>query len=106
MSFQEVIQAVERISRHVHRTPVHTYSTVDRLVGRNVFFKCENLQKTGSFKPRGALNAVSKSKTDHSLSGNGGGISLGGVHCWGLYVSGGVVEMYLLDNPPPDHGAC
>lgn len=40
------------------KTPVHTSSLVDKLVGKNVYFKCENLQKTGSFKARGALNAV------------------------------------------------
>ena len=58
MSYQEILNAAERIAKHIHKTPVHTCSTIDALVGRKVFFKCENFQKSGSFKARGALNAV------------------------------------------------
>lgn len=50
--------AATRIAGAVHRTPVMTSETFDRLAGRRVFFKCENLQKTGAFKYRGATNAV------------------------------------------------
>jgi threonine dehydratase/serine racemase len=50
--------AAARIAGIVHRTPVMTCETIDRLAGRRVVFKCENLQKTGSFKYRGATNAV------------------------------------------------
>lgn len=56
--YQEILQAQLRIYPHVHHTPVITSATVDRLVGKEVYFKCESLQKTGSFKARGALNAV------------------------------------------------
>lgn len=52
--------AVTRIAGIVHRTPVMTSETVDRLAGRHVYFKCENFQKSGSFKYRGATNAVQK----------------------------------------------
>lgn len=52
--------AAKRIAGIVSRTPVLTSETIDRLAGRRVFFKCENLQKTGSFKYRGATNAVQK----------------------------------------------
>src|SRR6187549_1862559 len=52
--------AAERVRGVVHRTPVLTSDTIDRLAGRAVFFKCENLQKTGAFKYRGATNAVRK----------------------------------------------
>ena len=55
-----VREAAERISGFVHRTPVMTSETLDRLAGRHVYFKCENLQKTGAFKYRGATNAVRK----------------------------------------------
>ena len=57
-SYADVLAARERTREHLHRTPVLTCSTLDRLAGASLFFKCENLQKTGSFKPRGALNAV------------------------------------------------
>ncbi len=50
--------ARERIRPHVHVTPVMTSATLDRRSGRRLFFKCENLQKGGAFKARGATNAV------------------------------------------------
>jgi threonine dehydratase/serine racemase len=53
-------EAAKRIRGIVHRTPVMTSDTFDRLAGRRVFFKCENLQKVGAFKYRGATNAVLK----------------------------------------------
>ena len=53
-----VLEAQDRIAPFIHRTPVLTCSTLDEKVGASVFFKCENFQKTGSFKFRGACNAV------------------------------------------------
>lgn len=50
--------AHERIRPYIHRTPVLTCSSIDAMVGAKVFFKCENLQKVGAFKIRGATNAV------------------------------------------------
>lgn len=50
--------ARERITPHVHRTPVMTCATLDRRAGKRLFFKCENLQRGGAFKARGAHNAV------------------------------------------------
>ena len=55
-----VREAAARIKGTVHRTPVMTCDTLDRLAGRRLFFKCENLQKVGAFKYRGATNAVLK----------------------------------------------
>ena len=55
----DVEDAYKRISPHIVRTPVKTCDLIDQMTGRKVYFKCENLQKTGSFKVRGALNAVS-----------------------------------------------
>jgi threonine dehydratase len=50
--------AAERIRGHVHRTPVLSSRSIGEAAGATVFLKCESLQKTGSFKPRGALNKV------------------------------------------------
>ncbi|MGA7916042.1 MAG: pyridoxal-phosphate dependent enzyme [Candidatus Acidiferrales bacterium] len=50
--------AYRRIAPHIHRTPVQTSSSLDEIAGARLFFKCENLQKTGSFKIRGATNAI------------------------------------------------
>ena len=51
-------EALLRIQPYIHRTPVHSSSTVDRLSGARVFFKCENFQRMGAFKMRGAANAI------------------------------------------------
>ena len=56
--FSAVREAAQRIAEHVHRTPVMTSRTLDALVGAQLFFKCENLQRAGAFKFRGATNAV------------------------------------------------
>lgn len=50
--------AAERVRPHIHRTSIVTCGQLDTLAGRRLFFKPENLQKTGSFKPRGGFNAV------------------------------------------------
>ncbi len=54
----EIEESRERIAAHVHRTPVITCQALDQMAGRQLFFKCENLQKVGAFKFRGATNAV------------------------------------------------
>ena len=58
ISGKDVAEAAQRIGSLVHRTPVLTCSTLDRMSGASLFFKCENFQKVGAFKFRGALNAV------------------------------------------------
>ena len=57
-TFDDVKIAHERIKPHIHRTPVLTSSYFNDLVGAELFFKCENFQKAGAFKVRGASNAV------------------------------------------------
>ena len=57
-TFDDVLAARERIKAHVHHTPVLTSSYLNSLSGAELFFKCENLQKVGAFKARGACNAV------------------------------------------------
>ena len=60
VTFGDVALAHERIRDHAHRTPVLTSSTIDALTGARVHFKCENLQRMGAFKFRGAYNALSQ----------------------------------------------
>ena len=55
---EAVREAQRRIAPYAHRTPVMTCAALDRLFGGELFFKCENLQKVGAFKFRGACNAV------------------------------------------------
>ena len=59
-TFDDVVAASGRLFGHAHRTPVMTSRTADEEFGADVFFKCENLQRTGAFKFRGAFNALSK----------------------------------------------
>ena len=57
-SLTDIRAAADRIRRHIHRTPVLSCAGIDRIVGARLFFKCENFQKVGAFKIRGATNAV------------------------------------------------
>ena len=57
-SWDVILTAHARIAPRIHRTPVLTSSSLNAMTGTQLFFKCENLQKTGSFKIRGASNAI------------------------------------------------
>jgi threonine dehydratase len=57
-TFADIQQAATRIKPYAHRTPVFTCTSLNQLVGAEVFCKCENFQKVGAFKFRGACNAV------------------------------------------------
>ncbi|MGI9515173.1 MAG: beta-hydroxyaspartate dehydratase BhcB [Anderseniella sp.] len=57
-TYDDVIAAHVRIEPHIHRTPILTSSYFNELTGAQLFFKCENFQKAGAFKVRGASNAV------------------------------------------------
>src|SRR5262245_30568966 len=66
---EDVRAAARRIAGLAHRTPVLTCATLDRLAGRQLFFKCEHLQKVGAFKFRGACNAVLKLSDEAAARG-------------------------------------
>jgi threonine dehydratase len=57
-TIEDIRQAAARIAPYIHRTPVFTNQSLDEKVGAHVYLKCENLQKVGAFKFRGASNAV------------------------------------------------
>jgi len=57
-TWEAIVAAHARIAPRIHRTPVLTSSSLNAITGAQIFFKCENLQKTGSFKIRGASNAI------------------------------------------------
>ena len=57
-SWEAILAAHGRIAPRIHRTPVLTSTSLNAMTGAQLFFKCENLQKTGSFKIRGASNAI------------------------------------------------
>jgi len=63
-SYDDVVAAHSRIRAHARRTPVLTSATIDAMTGATVHFKCENLQRMGAFKFRGAYNALSHLSQD------------------------------------------
>jgi len=56
--YQDLLNAKERIAPFINNTPIHTSQSINQLLEANIFFKCENFQKVGAFKFRGAMNAV------------------------------------------------
>jgi len=66
---QTIEQAHERIKSYIHRTPVLTSQSIDDAAGCQVFFKCENFQKVGAFKARGAMNAALSLSTEQLKKG-------------------------------------
>src|SRR5258705_3234352 len=69
VTYADVASAAERLAGHAHRTPVMTSRTVDERTGAQVFFKCENFQRMGAFKFRGAYNAMSRLAPDERQRG-------------------------------------
>jgi len=59
-TYADVEAAAERLQGHANRTPVNTSRTLNAMLGAEVFFKCENFQRMGAFKFRGAFNALAK----------------------------------------------
>jgi len=68
-TFEDIVRAHERIKPYIHRTPVLTSHSIDALLGLHLYFKCENFQKVGAFKFRGATNAVFSLSDEEAAKG-------------------------------------
>lgn len=68
-SFTDLKHAADRTKAYVHHTPVMTCLTLDELSGAELFFKCENFQKAGAFKIRGAMNAILQLSSEKKKNG-------------------------------------
>ena len=68
-TYADVVAAAERLAGHAHRTPVVTSRLANEASGAQLFFKCENLQRMGAFKFRGAFNALSRLDADQRKAG-------------------------------------
>jgi len=66
---EDIVNAFERIKTLVHYTPVMTCEAINKMTGAELFFKCENFQKVGAFKYRGATNAVLQLNSDQKARG-------------------------------------
>lgn len=69
ISISSIIEASKRIENNANRTPVLTSTSINEITGANLFFKCENFQKVGAFKFRGAFNAVASLKEEELKKG-------------------------------------
>lgn len=68
-TLQHIQQAKERIAPYIHHTPVLTSRNINGIAGASLYFKCENFQKVGAFKFRGACNAVFSLKQEEARDG-------------------------------------
>ena len=68
-TFADIEKAHERIRSYIHHTPVMTSKSINKIVGAELFFKCENLQKVGAFKFRGACNSVFSLSDEEAKNG-------------------------------------
>ncbi|MCX6248326.1 MAG: pyridoxal-phosphate dependent enzyme [Bacteroidetes bacterium] len=100
---EEILQAAARIRPYVNRTPVITSSSLNRITGAELFFKCENFQKVGAFKARGATNAVFA--LEESMTGNGVATHSSGNHAqalsWAASLRNLPAYVVMPDNSSP-----
>lgn len=68
-ALEDIRAAHERIRKYVHRTPVFTSTAINRITGADLYFKCENFQKVGAFKFRGATHAVMRLMEEEAARG-------------------------------------
>lgn len=68
-ALEDIRAAYRRIKNYVHRTPVFTSDAINRIAGADLFFKCENFQKVGAFKFRGATHAVMRLREEEAARG-------------------------------------
>jgi threonine dehydratase len=99
-TFDDVAAAAQRLEGHAHRTPVMRSRTVDAELGAEVFFKCENLQRMGAFKFRGAFNALSK--FDESQRRAGVVAFSSGNHAQAIALSASLLDMPATIIMPHD----
>jgi threonine dehydratase len=101
--YDDVIEAHRLIDRFIHRTPVMTSTAINLITGSEIYFKCENLQKVGAFKFRGACNAVF-SLTDHQAS-RGVGTHSSGNHAAALALAAslkGIQAQIVMPSNSPE----
>jgi threonine dehydratase len=99
-TFKDVQDAAARIEGHAHQTPVLTSRTIDEEIGAQLFFKCENLQRTGSFKFRGAFNTLSRFDEQQR---KGGVVAFSsGNHAQGIALAAALLKMPATIVMPND----
>jgi threo-3-hydroxy-L-aspartate ammonia-lyase len=100
ISFDDIARAHERIKPQARRTPALTSSTIDALTGAKVFFKCENFQRMGAFKFRGAFNALSQ--LDEEKKKRGVVAFSSGNHAQAIALAGKLLDINTVIVMPHD----
>jgi len=100
VTYENILEAAAVLNGKAHRTPVLTSRTVDRLTGSRVFFKCENLQRGGAFKFRGAYNALHHLSPDQRRAGVVAYSS--GNHAQAVALAGGLLGVPVVIVMPSD----
>jgi threonine dehydratase len=100
VQYADLAAAALRLEGHARRTPVMTSSMVDARTGASVFFKCENFQRAGAFKFRGAFNALSQLSAERRARGVVGFSS--GNHAQAVALSGRMLDVPVVIVMPQD----
>ena len=103
---EKIEKAHKRISKGIHNTPVLTSQSIDKISGCRIYFKCENFQKIGAFKMRGALNAIlsfdkkdiEKGFVTHSSGNHAQAVALSSKICNTKAVKSYGAEVILCEN--------
>jgi threonine dehydratase len=98
--FKEIQAARERLRGHAHVTPIVTSRTLNELAGAEVFLKCENFQRAGAFKFRGAFNALSRLSEEEKARGIIAFSS--GNHAQGIALAGKLFDVRVTVVMPRD----
>jgi len=100
---EDILKASERISSYVHNTPILTSRSLNQIAGCSIYFKCENLQKIGAFKARGAVNAtlsLTEEQRKHGIATHSSGN-----HAQALAYAASIrgIKAYIVmpENAPP-----
>ncbi|WP_159070756.1 pyridoxal-phosphate dependent enzyme, partial [Achromobacter xylosoxidans] len=101
--FEDVVAAADRLAGHAVRTPVLRSAAMDAWVGAELHFKCENLQRTGAFKFRGAFNALAR--LDAGQRRRGAVAFSGGNHAQGIALAGRMLDIPVTVVMPRDAAA-
>jgi len=102
LTFSDIEEAYLRIEKYIHFTPVLTSSAINKIAGCSIYFKCENFQKVGAFKYRGACNAVLSLSDEDATKGVGTHSS--GTHAAALSLAAQIrgIKAYIVmpENAP------
>lgn len=100
VTYDDVLQAADRLSGIAHQTPVVTSTTLNQITGARVYLKCENFQRTGAFKFRGAYNALSQ--IDPNQKKRGVLTYSSGNHAQALALAGKLLSIPVIVVMPHD----